>query len=521
MPRPGYISGRMRLLASAILCGLSLHAQARITGTVIDAVTGEPISGAVVAARVEGEDVDSNGFHRRGPDLIHPSRTLTDDAGRFAFDADSTLVSAHLSISHPGYRSEDSSDAASITVRPSERAGIRVKLIPVSVLHGLVSDTSGDPLSGISVQAVRVEIRDGRQVRTPFASKDTNESGEYRFDGLPAGAYFLRATGAPADDGAYGPVYFPVAPNPDSAQALRVAPGKAVVADFTLSRRHTYRIRGIVTNPPPRRPLAMRLLLGDDALGNTAAVSPNGTFEMTNVAPGTYLLQAYTPNSTPPDFGETTITIGDHDSVGVKIALTTGVDVFGHVEFRGPSGSEHFAQVHAAGVNVRRWPVNVADSSVVINDRGNFTLKNLLPGQYDIAVRGLPDFYVSEISAGGTDVLLDGLTIGANNAPRLSIVMQVGGGQIEGIVEGGSSANFVVALIARYGSVRVPTMVHAVQGRFHAAGLTPGQYVLYAWPETRAVEYRNPWVLDELSAYAVSVAVRDGGTHAVTVKPIP
>jgi hypothetical protein len=366
-----------------------------------------------------------------------------------------------------------------------------------------------------------VEFRDGRQVRTAYAGKDTGGNGEYRFEGLPAGTYFLRATSLPTEEGAYGPIYFPSASNPDSAQALRVAPGKAVTADFTLERHKTYRIRGIIGNPPPRRPLTMRLLRGDDALGNTATVSPNGTFEMTNVVPGTYLLQAYTPNSTPPDFGETTVTVGEHDSVGVKIALTTGVDVSGHVEFRGPVGSEHFAQVHAAAVNVRRFPVNSGEPSVVINERGNFTLKNLLPGQYDIAVRGLPGFYVSEITAGGTDVLADGLTVEPNSAPRLGIVMQAGGGQIEGMVEGGTSGNFEVALISRYGSVQVPTIVQATQGRFHAAGLTPGQYTLYAWPETRAVEYRNQWALEQLSAYGVPITVRDGGTHVVAVKPIP
>jgi hypothetical protein len=233
------------------------------------------------------------------------------------------------------------------------------------------------------------------------------------------------------------------------------------------------------------------------------------------------LLQAYTPNSTPPDFGETTIAVGDRDLVGAKISLTNGVDVSGHVEFRGPIGSEHYAQVHAVAVNGRRWPVNVAEPAAIVNERGNFLLKNLLPGQYDISIRGLPDFYVSEIHSGGNDVLADGLTVKADDAPRLNIVMQAGGGQIEGIVEGAESRNFEIALIAHYGTTQVPTIVRAVQGRFHAAGLTPAEYTLYAWPETRAVEYRNPWVLAELSTYATSVAVRDGGSHVVALKPIP
>jgi hypothetical protein len=517
----------VRSLAALLFLGVSLCAQTaspptRIAGVVVNALTGEPIADATVAARAVGEDiVDSFGFTRRTGDLVHPPRTLTDEFGRFSFDADPDLTSLQLSVSQPGYRAENNLEVASVTVHLAEAREIRVRLTPVSIIHGVVLNDKAEPLPGIAVQAIRVEIRDGRQLRTAFAEKETDERGEFRFDALPAGPYFLRAISPPAAAHAYGPTYYPSASNPDSAQPLRVAPGKAVTADFTLESHPTYRIRGIVSNPPPRRPLAMRLLRGDDPLGNSATFSPNGTFEMASVAPGSYLLQAYTPDSTPPDFGETTITVRDHDLVGIKVTLTTGVDVSGHVEFRGPIGSEHYAQVHAVAVNARRWPVNVAEPSVVINERGNFLLKNLLPGQYDVAVRGLPDFYVSEIRAGTSDVLADGLTVEANNAPHLNIVMQAGGGEIEGIVEGADARNFEIAMIAKYGSAQVPTIVRAAQGRFHAAGLTPGEYTLYAWPETRAIEYRNPWVLAELSTYATSVTVHDGGKHLVALKPIP
>ena len=515
----------MRPLLALLFFGASLCAQTRVTGTVLNAVTGEPIPGATVIARTADDAVDNFGFHRRTADLIRPSRTLTDDSGRFTFDADPSLASFQLSVSHPGFRSEDNRDAATITASLADTRELRVRLSPVSLIRGTILTATGEPLPNITVQAIRVEIHEGRQLRTPFAAKDTNETGEYRFDALPAGAYFLRATSPPAPPSstaaAFGPTYYPAASNPDSAQSLRVAPGRAVTADFTLDSHATYRIRGIVTNPPPRRPLAMRLLRGDDPLGNSATFSPNGTFDMASVAPGSYILQAYTPNSTPPDFGETTITVGDRDLIGVKIALTNGVDISGHVEFKGPAGSEHYAQIRAIAVNSRRWPVNIAEPSVIANDRGNFTLKNLLPGQYDIAVHGLSDFYVAEIHAGPNDVLTDGLNIKADDSPRLNIVMQSGGGSIEGIVENAGSANYEVALLAHYASTQVPTMVHAAQGRFRAAGLTPGEYTLYAWPESRAIEYRNPWALADLSKYSTSVTIHDGSNQVVAVKPVP
>ena len=106
------------------------------------------------------------------------------------------------------------------------------------------------------------------------------------------------------------------------------------------------------------------------------------------------------------------------------------------------------------------------------------------------------------------------------DAPRLNIVMQSGGGQIEGTIEG-PPGNFEVALISRESPAQIPTIVHATASRFHATGLTPGEYTLYAWPESRQIEYRNPWTLSSLSAYAVPVIVTDGAKHTVTLTPVP
>ncbi len=48
-------------------------------------------------------------------------------------------------------------------------------------------------------------------------------------------------------------------------------------------------------------------------------------------------------------------------------------------------------------------------------------------------------------------------------------------------------------------------IVRAVDGRFHVAGLAPGDYTLLAWPDGREVEYRNPAVLGELLPHGTAV----------------
>ncbi len=56
-----------------------------------------------------------------------------------------------------------------------------------------------------------------------------------------------------------------------------------------------------------------------------------------------------------------------------------------------------------------------------------------------------------------------------------------------------------MALISRYGDVEIPTIVRALNGHFHMAGLSPGDYTLLAWRESREIEYRNHQALSHLS----------------------
>lgn len=508
-----------------------------VTGTVSDSITGGPISGATV---IWEPSFATLGFRDRPLDPNGPSanaaRVSTGASGAFTLSVDATATGARLFISRTGYRAQDGKASATVLARANSRA-VAVRLVPQSAIVGRVTNAAGEPLAGIDMNAARVEIHDGRRQSRETYARSTNSAGEFRFDDLPPGAYYVRAAGkGDAPDSVYGPIYFPAAVGQDRAELLRVAPGDSKVADFRLESHKAYQIRGIITNMPLRKAVAIRLLRGDDPLSNAALITPNGTFTVSDVAPGSYTLQAYTPDVVPLEFGEVEVTVTSRDANAVKVTLSEGVDVAGHVEFRGSGSLEKYAVLYAMPYNSRRWPGDFKEPVVTMQPNGNFIFKNLLPGRYEIAVRGLPNSYLAEIHAetretaeapaASLDVLERGLSVPARDPPTLAIVMKSGGGEITGTVEGAAGsaptgAVFNVALIERHGTADIPTLVRAPEGRFHIAGLTPGDYTLLAWPDSREIEYRNPAVLLDLLPYGSAVSLADGARRSLVLTPVP
>lgn len=492
-----------------------------VIGKVNDSVTGRPIADAQI---VWEPSFAALGFKERPLDPNSPapnaSRTATDAAGAFTISVDGTATGARLFISRAGYRSANGNATVALSVGPNS-SPVLVSLIPRAGIQGRITNGSGAPLPGITVNLTRIEIRNGRRQPRDSLTKLTTDKGEFSFDDIPAGSYYLRAAGA-----AYGPVYYPTAFTQEDAQLMRIAAGSTITADFRLESHAAYRIRGIVTNMPLRRSVAVRLLRGDDPLGNPAAVGPNGTFEVSDVAPGSYTLQAYTPDIVPPSFGEVEVMVEARDTAAVRVTLNEGLDIAGHIEFRGSGSLEKYAVLSATPYNPRRWPGEFKDAVVTMQPNGNFVFKNLLPGKYDIKVRGLPNAYLAEITAesrdGSADAMEAGLTVPSRNPPTLEIVMKAGGAEITGTIDGAEAGrSFSVALVTRHGAVDIPELIRAVDGHFHIASLTPGEYTLLAWPEAREVEYRNPTALTELLGHGTQVTLGDGAKRSVTLTPVP
>lgn len=495
-----------------------------LSGTVTDSISGKAVVGAVVLWE---PSFASYGFRDRPIESDAPSpnavKITTDASGGFTLSADPTATGVRLFISRDGYRAQDGKNRVALSVKAGA-APLSIKLMPQSLIQGRVIDAAGGPIAGIGVNLVRVEIHNGRRQARQAFDQITNQNGEFRLEDLPPGMFYLRATGR-AGGQTYGPVYYPSAATQDDAQLLTATAGKSISADFHLASHASFHVRGIVTNMPLRRNVVVHLLRGDDPLGGSAAVTPGGTFEITGVTPGSYTVQAYTPDVTPLNVGEAAVDVEARDPVPVKLTLSEGEDISGHIEFRGPGTIDQYAVVYATPFHPRHWPGDVKDSVAVMNPKGNFVLKNVQPGKYEISVRGLPDFYLSELHAntvsGPLDILGKGLTVTDNYPPTLAVVMKSGAAEVFGSIDGASSGElFSVALIVMRDGIAIPTVVRAPEGQIRIGGLSPGDYTLLAWPDSHEVEYRNPDVLSELLSRGTQVSLREGARRSVLVPPV-
>lgn len=496
------------------------------TGTVTDSVSGKPIAGALV---VWEPSFSSFGFKDRpldsGPSST-AARTTTGPNGVFTLSVDPTATGARLFVSHVGYRAPDGKPAAALTISAGSRPAT-VRLTPQALIQGRVANGAGEALPGIDVQATRIEIQDGRRQARETYVATSGATGEFRFEDLRPGSYFLRAAGGQfRSPMAYGPVYYPSAESQDEARLLVVYAGKMVTADFRLDAHKAYVIRGIITDMPLRGMIALRLLRGDDPLSNAYSITPNGTFAVSGVAPGSYTLQAYEPDIEPTNFSEIKLTVDDHDVTAVKMTLSDGVDIAGRVEFRGSASLAKYAVVYATPFNPRRFPVDLKPPVATMHPNGDFLFKNLLPGKYEITLRGLPDVYLAEVNAvsrdGSKDIMEHGLTVPDRDPPALAIVMKAGGGEISGSIEGAKPGDaFIVALVIRHGSANIPVPIRAQDGHFHVSDLAPGDYTLLAWPDSREVEYRNPAVLADLLQYGTPLSLAQAARREVKLKLLP
>ena len=143
--------------------------QAQVSGTVVDAATGEPIPEALVS-------------------LSRPvaRRQLTDASGRFVFQDLPTGDSYSLTVSAPGYLD---APARMLVVGTAGVKDRRIALQRAASLSGRVVDDSGQPIVGAYVRALARVWIGGRQryVAGPFAR--TDDRGSYWIGGLCPGDY--------------------------------------------------------------------------------------------------------------------------------------------------------------------------------------------------------------------------------------------------------------------------------------------------------------------------------------------
>ncbi len=257
-----------------------LATSSAITGVVLDAATGTPIALARVCAH-----------------LAVATRPQGDASAVACTDSSGTYTLAvrpgtyYVEARAQGYAVQWYEGAAErreatpvVVVEDQHTSGIDFRLEKLGAIAGKVTDEgTGTPIAGAAVTA----YREGPGAEP--SSVRTDAQGSFVIGGLPPGNYLVRAAAAE-----YLPEWYQEAATVRDASLVAVAGGDTTGAiDFTLSRGGS--ISGTVQSQLTGQPLGgARVEVWSTAgpWSRSAFTAEDGTYSITGLASGSYLVQA-------------------------------------------------------------------------------------------------------------------------------------------------------------------------------------------------------------------------------------
>ncbi len=384
-----------------------------ITGRVVNE-NGQPLQGAVVQIRALG----ANGTGQT---------TNTDREGEFrvnGLDRATYMVTASLPAYTPAPR--DPSSAA-----PTYHVGdsVNLTLLKGGVITGTVTNVAGDPVVavGIRVQMVR-DVNGRRQPSGPARERLTDDRGVYRIYGLPPGTYVAVAgpstqfsSSEPSAYDGDAPTYAPASTR-DSATEISVRAGEEVSGVDIRYRAEQGRVISGVVNAPPDSALNVMLSARGDAgapLSTTFYQAPgNRDFFFNGIADGDYQLvvMAYGQSvSRNISTAFKRVTVRGADVTGIQLAtLPLGI-VSGRIvleelktpectDKRRPEFKETVVSAwHNDNEAAKETPQSLwsIGAPAAADAEGNFTLRNLAPGEYYFVTRSPAKYwYLQSITFG-------------------------------------------------------------------------------------------------------------------------
>jgi len=382
-----------------LLCVLVLAARAAdlespelgsVIGQVVNAVTGEPVTGAQLT--LSAMTASDSSYHATSNELGKFSLTKV-PSGAY-----------ELVIQRPGYVQE----GRSLTLAAGQAAsGTAFRLMPQAVIAGRVADADGGPIPGAIVHAIQSLYTGGIRRYLVSGTGITNGRGEYRILGLPPGHYYLG--GAVHGKTGYAAAYYPGTQQVSQAVTIDAVPGGEVPeVNLTIPEMRTARVRGTIQSTPgmPVYGMNVTAVPCDSGPLNRATASiqdPDGMFELRDLAPGCYLLAADSFRSGQRYSARSSLNIGDTNIDGVRLNLLPPTQVTGQVKTDGRDLAPD-----QVVVNLASYQSKVTASGAPRED-GSLVLNNVVPESYELTVRTPEGYFLKSARFGSISKFLIGI----------------------------------------------------------------------------------------------------------------
>ena len=546
--------------------------EATLSGRVLSADTGAVVKRAVVS--LQGEDIRG----RR--------RAQTDETGRYVF-ADLAAGRYTVTVSKAGFvtlafgQKHPRQPALPIQIDANAQLrGVDIALPRGSVLTGTVSDEDGEPLARALVLASRYVYRQGERQIEPAGTDQTDDRGQFRVFDLEPGDYFVSVTliqrpggggvgfggrggaggpfGRAGRGGGAGPFPNPAAgsdPEPtgfaptyypgvtEIRQAMPLTLGLSQVmsgVDFAAQLVPMARVGGLVIAPDgsPAGGTQIMLTPTDDTRripgnGLGGRVAEDGSFEVSNVPPGRYRVEALAGRrggDREQVFANHEVTVAGQDVTDVTLMLRRGARLSGTVEFTSsqtpPPSFERLAittsPLVSSGLRMQ------GESGVRVEPDGSFVLGDIGPGPRLIGVTGAPDgWQLYAVQLEGRDVIDTPVELrGEESIEHVVLVLTDQITELTGTVrdEGGDAlTDFTVIAFPTDERLWRPRSRHILASRpdqnaqYRLRGLPPGDYLLSVVEVVEEGEWFEPRFLEELRRRATRMTLRGGEAQSLNL----
>jgi protocatechuate 3,4-dioxygenase beta subunit len=524
-------------------------------------------SGAVIRGKVLA---DENGLplryasvqlRRSGPTQDSVTVT-TNDSGAFEIrDIEPGAYTARAA--KPGfvttlYKSANG-DSGPLKLNAGQVEEVIFRLPRAVAISGIVTDAYGEPVNNATVQAMSKTYSGGRAQLVHRATAQTDDRGEYRVYGLPAGRYYLQVTKRPNQSeagAALATTLFPGASHLEDAQPIVVKPGEDRQGiNVTLQEASLFDITGRVFDAESGQPVTNAFLTLLPANGNgfnaNDRAETDGVFRIRNVVAGNYRLMVTAPSTDrnkPPMSVTRFLDLTNGAVSELVIRVGPGSTVKGTVKAVGgllPEGVQVSVSQRAAdGTFINAF-------SAAANADGDFEISHVAPGSYELSVATTARpgsetarFFLASASLSlgpasttaptAHDVGDANIEVGDADAMTLSLTIDLRTAAISGkILEAKASeaedkpvANMNVALVSADPKKRlISRYFHSGRsgrdGSFKLTGLPPGDYLLIPWPGEDAGQVLDHDVFPMIERFATRVSVERGGNVTQDLRMTP
>jgi len=504
-----------------------------LSGKVINAATGESVSGALVQLQAPAGKVQ-----------------FSSTDGTFAF---TNLPRGRYSVTvrKPGFFSEQELGRWNAWMKSSQdvpfNGELVLKLTPEAIIYGEVKNENGEPIEGVTARVQSWQMENGRRQLHNDGHAVTDDEGNFRIAELKPGSYrvsfvptnrgswvtFDKLSHRKEADQGYSPQFYPGVADAELAAPIELHAGAKIHITQALSRQRLFEVAGVVRGANVESGLNLMLVSASgDMVQKAVRINPKtGEFQIPGIPAGTYRLSAMAPATNDeatkefrPPLTATQLIHLNSDLTGVVLTLGRGLSAVVRVYGGGaaPDGTGNVPQVMVRLISKEFPQYSPGALAPPRKEEGKAvaTIDDISPGTYTVEAYPHQPGYIAAIQCGSLDLLRDELTVVQGAAlPPIEVTLRNDGAQLRvAVVQNGQPAAAAVVLYSEEYPRRSLLLQTNETGTLTQGNLPPGKYQLAAVNDVQDLDFQNPISMEKYLNHASEVTLRPGDQANVRVE---